>query len=120
MKRDMNLVRQVLLEVEKQPFTGSWIDLDIEGYTPETVTYHVMILYEAGLIEAMDLSTFGGSVWKPTSLTWEGHEFLEAARDSSRWKKATSTLLEKTGGIAIDVLKQLLLKLMTEQVLPSP
>jgi hypothetical protein len=120
MKRNMDLIRQILLEIEKQPFTGGWVDLSIEHYTPEELTYHVMILCEAGLIEAKDLSNHSGMDWKPTRLTWEGHEFLEAARDNSRWKKATSTVLEKVGGIAFDVLKQLLMKLMMEQVFPSP
>lgn len=120
MKRDMDLVRQVLLEIEKQPSTSVWVDLSIEDYTPEEITYHVMILCEAGLIEAKDLSNHSSMIWKPTRLTWEGHEFLEAARDNSRWKKATSMVLEKAGGIAFDVLKQLLMKLMMEQVSPSP
>ena len=120
MKRDMDLVRQILLEIEKQPFSGGWIDLSIEGHTPEGISYHVMILHEAGLVEALDLSSSGNIKWKPTSLTWEGHEFLEAARDNFRWKKATSTVLEKAGGITFGVLKQMLTKLMMEQVFPSP
>jgi hypothetical protein len=120
MERDMDLVRQVLLEIEKQPFTGDWIDLSIDSHTPEEITYHVMILFEAGLIEAEEVSDFSNVDWKPIRLTWEGHEFLEAARDDSRWKKATSTVLQRAGGIAFDVLKQLLTKLMMEQVFPSP
>ena len=117
MKRNMNLVRQILLEVEKQPFTGEWVDLELEEYTPEEITYHVIILYEAGLIQAQDLSTFGGVDWKPTRLTWQGHEFLETAKDDTRWKKASSIMLEKGGGMAFDVLKQLLTNLMMSQVL---
>jgi hypothetical protein len=35
-------------------------------------------------------------------LTWEGHEFLDAARDEKRWKKAMSTVKEKGGTITIE------------------
>jgi YD repeat-containing protein len=115
----MDLVREILLEIESQPFTGEGLDLSIEGYTPEEITYHVMILCEAGLIDSEVLSTFSGTDWRPTRLTWDGHEFLAAARDESRWKTATSTVLEKAGGLAFEVLRQLLMKLMMEQVLPS-
>jgi hypothetical protein len=116
MERDMDLARQILLEIEKQPHTGKWIDLDIEGHSPEEVSYHVMILHEAGLVEAYKIATYAYTDWKPTRLTWEGHEFLEAARDNTRWEKATSTMLEKAGGIAFDILKQLLIQLMKSQV----
>jgi hypothetical protein len=121
MKRDMDLVRQILLEVEEQPFTGKWLNLEIDGgFTRQEITYHVMILYEAGLLEAVNLTTHGGKNWRPTRLTWEGHEFLEAARDNSRWQKAKSTMMEKAGGITFEILKQLLMKLMMNQILPTP
>jgi len=42
-----------------------------------------MLLHEAGFIEAMDLSTLGGICWKPTRLTYNGHEFLDAARSDT-------------------------------------
>ncbi len=47
-----------------------------------------------------------------TSLTWEGHEFTEAARDERRWKKAVGIVAEKGGNITLDVMKQLLMSLM--------
>lgn len=120
MKRNMDLVRQILLEIEEQPFTSKWLDLEIDGFTREEITYHVMILYEAGLLEAVNLTTHGGIDWRPTRMTWEGHEFLEAARDDSRWQRAKSTMMEKAGGITFEVLKQLLMNLMMNQILPTP
>ena len=46
------------------------------------------------------------------NLTWEGHEFAEAARDETRWEKAMGIVTEKGGAITIDVLKNLLSSLM--------
>ena len=110
MKRNMDLARQILLEIEKQPFTNAYIEFNnIGDYTTEEISYHVMILGEAELL--VPVHTFG-TYWETTRLTWEGHEFLAAARDDTRWKKACSMMLEKGGDIALGVLKQLLLHLM--------
>lgn len=46
---------------------------------------------------------------------WLG-EFLDAARDDSRWKGATAMVRNKTGGIAFDVVKELLLHLAKSAV----
>ncbi len=117
MKRDMDLVRKILLEIEEAPFSGGWLDFDLEGYDESELSYHTMLLDEAGLIEAIDLSSMNTVIWKPKHLTWEGHEFLEASRDESRWKKALTIMKEKGGGMAFDVLKGVLIQLMTRAVM---
>lgn len=117
MKRDMNLIRKILLNIEEAPFKGGWLELDIEGYDESVLSYHIMLLHEAGLIEAKEISTLKITVWKPKYLTWEGHEFLDAARDESRWKKALDIMKEKGGGVAFEVLKSVLIQLMTKAVL---
>jgi hypothetical protein len=67
-----------------------------------------MLLQQAGLLEAQDLSSRDGMHFAPKWLTWQGHEFLEAARDDSRWKKALELLRAKGGGLVFDVLKAVL------------
>ena len=54
MKRDMDLVRQILLDTENIPFlrSGQFYEPKIEGYSQEEVSYHVKLLHEAGYIEA--------------------------------------------------------------------
>lgn len=89
----MDLIRQILLKLEEAPYTGGWANLEIEkGLDDDVYAYHVQLLHEAGLIEAQDLSTLHGVAWKPKRLTWEGHEFLEAAREPSRWEKAKDVM----------------------------
>ena len=115
-KRDMELVRLILLELEKEPYSQGPIELEIPGRTQDQISYHVMLLHEAGLINATDLSTFAGPDWKPTRLTWQGHEFLDASRDEGRWQKALNIMKDKAGVIAFDVLKELLIQLMRNSV----
>jgi len=63
---------------------------------------------EAGLIEA-DISNSADAEYKPKRLTWEGHEFLDAARDNRRWEQAKGAMAQ-AGGFALDVMKQLLIQ----------
>lgn len=115
MKRDMDLVRLLLLKLEETSDDPRlWIDLEIPNYTSEEVSYHIMILNEAGLIEACDLSTMGrgNSIWRPKRLTSSGHEFLDAARNESIWNKAK----EKASSMNFELLKELLLGLARQQL----
>ena len=117
MKRDLDLGRSILQQIEATQTVRDWIDLTVEGHTDEEVSYHVMLLAKEGLIEATDLSTSDGFEWKPIRLTWAGHEFLDAARDESQWSKAKAIVLKKSGGLSFDVLKAVLIDLVKKSVL---
>jgi hypothetical protein len=45
-------------------------------------------------------------------LTWDGHEFLDVARDDSRWNQAQSIAKVKAGSVTMEVLKEILAELM--------
>ena len=110
MNRDMDLIREILLAIEQSGEDPGWLELDLPGRTKKDVSYQVMLLDQAGLIKALDLSTKGetGFEWQPKSLTWQGHEFLDAARDETIWRKAKSRMAETTGGLGLDVFRALL------------
>jgi len=115
MKRDMDLARQILFRIEQQQAWGGNINLDFENYSPEFVNYHVLLLHEAGLISAIDASSHSGIHWIPQRLTWEGHEFLDAARDETRWRKVKE-IMSGTGGFVLEVAKGLLIDFIKNQI----
>ncbi len=115
MRRDMDLVRNILLEIEKHPYDGGWVEISIEGYSTEEITYHLLLLNEAKLVEVYDMSTFGGIDIKPTRLTWDGHEFLDSARDNNRWNKAKNAM-SKAGGFVFEIGKQLLIESLKNEL----
>lgn len=119
MKRDMDLCRRILLDLEANPrATGhARVKLSIEGVDEATLSYHVMLLSEAGLITAKDSSDLESQTWQPKRLTYAGHEFLDAARKETFWQKAKDVALEKTGGMSLDLLKTILTKLATDAAL---
>ena len=105
MKRDMDLMRRILFEVENWPFTGGFDTIVVPGRAKEEVAYHVYLLKDAGLIEAVDASTHDGPQWYPRNLTYQGHEFLDAARDDTRWENAKEKVLRTTGALSLESLK---------------
>ena len=102
MHRKMDLARAILLELEEMcPFTGSWHDISVPGYTDQEIWYHIRLLSEAGLIDAelIPLLMSRWQVWKAKTITWDGHEFLDAARDDTRWNQAKGVVKDK--GVAL-------------------
>jgi len=116
MKRDMDLVRQILLAIEQSPRGFAPGKLTVESFTDEQIGYHVYIMWQAGLVEADDnTGRKGGLRARPRNLTWAGHDFLDAARDKTRWAKAKE-IAGKVGGITFEVFKQLLTTILSGQV----
>ena len=102
MKRDMDLCRRILLEVESdQDGEFSFVD----EYDPAVVNGHIRLLDDAGLI---DTSGSGNVRWVVSGLTWAGHDFLDAARDEGRWTKAKERLADAGVGTSLTLLKEVL------------
>ncbi len=114
MKRDMGLIRKIALAIEDSPSGYSPDDLAIDGFTEEQVGYHAHLMIQAGLATGSDVTTMGSDSPEAmlTSLTWAGHEFVEMARDETRWKKAMGIVEEKGGSVTLSVLTQVLAELM--------
>lgn len=104
MKRDMDLVKAILLRLEESERVG-----EIAGYTNEQIGYHVALLNDAELIthEPYISPDVSAAVLLGTRMTWQGHEFIDAARNNSIWEKAKKITIEKTGSLTFEVLKRL-------------
>jgi hypothetical protein len=114
MKRDFDLIRKMLLTIEERPSGWAPSELKIDGYTDEQVGYHAYLLVDGGYAKGEDASSMVSD--SPEGmiqcLTWEGHDFIEAARDETRWRKAMGIVTAKGGSVTLDVLKQLLISIM--------
>ena len=118
MQRDMNLVRQILLKIEEHEHGRAQRSLDIADYSEDQIGYHVYIMIEGGLLEGADVTQMGSKTFEaiPTRLTWAGHEFLDAARDDSRWNRALQTARDQAGSVTIGVMTQLLTAMMKQSL----
>jgi Hypothetical protein (DUF2513) len=90
MQRDMNLVREILLWAVSQEHAGLDENPKFSEYTEEQIEFHVHIMWQAGLIDAIDITT--NTSKSPaamiSSVTWIGYDFIDAAKNNSVWNKA--------------------------------
>lgn len=112
MKRDMELIRAILLHLEN----GEGSSLP-KQYTEEVVAYHIGLCIEANLVhgkimEDQDGDICGAAMWR---LTWEGHEFLDAARNTGVWDKVMATIKAEAAAVPFTILKALLFKMLKEK-----
>ncbi len=111
MRRNFDLIRAIALKVEESSESPlGWIELEIDGFSDEEVSYHVMLMDEAGILVGQNLSS-GELCWRPKRLTWVGHEFVEAARDDKLWKQALTKIGGAVSGVSFQVLVQVLTSL---------
>ena len=107
MKRDMDLVRTILLALADSGEPLWSTDLVTDEYSRNVIGYHFLILDEAGLIMA-NVKAAGDDPYYiavASRLTWEGNDFLDAVRDESIWKRVRSTIGKITGGASFEVFK---------------
>lgn len=115
MKRDFNLIREILFRLESlQP--REKFDPHFEGYSDQEVSYHLYLLVDAKLIEAVPVRTFRVDTYIPQKITWAGHEFLDSARNDALWDQATHQIKSSLGSVSLTVLTQLLIKLALQRI----
>lgn len=107
MKRDMDLVRDVLFRVEEDKVGVQLLDSFPQSERAK-LEYHIGIMIDGGLVLGEKVS-YGGHP-NVRSLTWVGHDFIELARNSDRWsqvKRAFGT----GGGFTLSAVSQVLIQL---------
>lgn len=106
MKRDLDLCREILQRLEAHPERWQVDKPEIDGRSQESVAYHLDLLCEAGLVSSVHRP--GGRY--RYGLTWAGHEFLDAARNNTRWNAAKTVVMNTTGGLAFELLRAVLMQ----------
>ena len=119
MKRDMDLVRELLLKIEGLKERGGFKDvlpdsINAEGIQKFAEHLH-MLIDEAGLVSGRSAHTVLGKNWLNLRLTWSGHDFLDSIRDPKIWDK-TKQGAEAAGGFTLDLLKDLAKGLVKKQI----
>jgi hypothetical protein len=116
MKRDWDVIREILQKVEDLMTNETITSFDYDNTRTDVITYHIKLLYQAGLIEAVDCSSMDGDEFIVNGLTWEGHEFLESIRSESIWKKTKSKIIEKGGSMTFDIIKTVAIELFKSSI----
>jgi len=108
MKRNMDLIREILFKIEELPLKSEYKLLEIKNYNQDEIIYHLLILHEAGLIVAHIANYDQETLIYPKRLTWSGHEFLESAKNNGPWNEAKNFLKEKAISVPFALFEKLI------------
>ncbi|MBB5392221.1 MULTISPECIES: YjcQ family protein [unclassified Herbaspirillum] len=128
MKRDWDLIRQQLTDIEEDrdvfvdiPKSPRWLDGETEAQyqekireyfaTSNRICGHVELLAEAGYIEGIKIirDSTGECHWAITTprLTMTGHDLLDTMRSNSVWTAVKDIAKKKGIDLTFEVIKQL-------------
>ena len=111
MRRDMDLVRELLLRVESFDaragtafvLTASEPELTIDGYTPDQVEEHLSWLIDYGYIEGDVCADLHFVIRR---LSMPGCDLLDSIRNPEIWR-ITKAEAEQAGGFTVDLLRDI-------------
>ncbi|MBH3348700.1 DUF2513 domain-containing protein [Pseudomonas putida] len=108
MKRDWDVIREVLIEVEElnsAKFESAQYDVtdDEDGVKGE----HAVLLWRAGFIQGVDASSMDGDSIIAQGLTWSGHDLLDTIRSKAVWERIKTTAKDKGIELSFDSVKAL-------------
>lgn len=110
MRRDMDLIRKLMLFFEEYHFEpGDFVileaadpELAVFEKTEAEMEYHLDLLRQTGMLNCpREGQPMLGIGFK--GLTWAGHDFVDALRGEEIWSKTKSTA-EKAGGWTVGLL----------------
>lgn len=109
MKRDLDLARQLLLNIENRgtDCSVSVLRSGPEHETDERIRHHLRLLIDAGLLKEIDRTSSGIPCVR---MTHDGHELIELARHESRWSEAKWVCQDRIGGLSLSVIRSILLR----------
>ncbi len=118
MKRDMDLIRELLLKLESWPMERRDVvqirpdAVATKEHSPHEIDYHLTLLKEAGFV---DFPQESESAFYFRAITWKGHEFLDSVRDPKIWAKTKEGAFA-AGGFTLDLLSDLAKGFLKKQI----
>lgn len=104
MRRDMDLARHILMEVEDADRPVKASELVGDDRTFPEIVYHIELLRAHGLVDARVDRAKGATVAVVGTLTWDGCDFLDSMRDDRVWERAERLAREAVGSTSLNVL----------------
>ncbi len=106
MRRDWNLIREILLSVEQlSTYRDTLRPQQLSEYDVCEVSYHIHLLIEAKLITGKCKTGLDDITCTAENLTWQGHEFLDGIRDNSHWIQVKQSLTDKSIALSFEAIK---------------
>ena len=88
MKRNFDLIRDIMLEIEKNDLLTDSKIFEGDGYSIDEITYNCKLMYEDGLIDDYELQQVSGSesYCQVGQLTGKGNDYVELIGNEKIWQ----------------------------------
>lgn len=109
MKRNIDLVRSILIYVENAADEVDADEMATERWPIETVAYHVRLMAHHGLVDvSRDARDMNGNTIELTvaGITWDGQDYLDSIREPKVWGRVKKALAGTVGSTTLDVVRQ--------------
>ena len=116
MKRDLDLMRDLLIQVESASFSdrelgrNPWRIFSVAKCSTEVVRYHVRLLMEREYFHPESIKLDGQdqagrpvAKFLPDALSDQGQDFLASVQDDRVWTKTKAKLAKTSGNAALEV-----------------
>ena len=111
MKRDMELVRRILLDIADGKVKDRFSKQNAED---QKYIYHLRIMKQAGLVVFNEDEDMTETInIDGLELTWSGNDYLDAISNDNVWNKTKEHIKQKglgLGDLTFDVLKDLAIR----------
>ena len=116
MKRDLELIRKILLNVEADKYAYG-ASVRVEGYPDEIVGQHVALLLDAGLVEGrLRMTDAYGIVGAMIDrLTNSGHDFCAAIHEDTIWNKVRAKVIKPGIAFSLKLVMEMVQELVKQQ-----
>ncbi|WP_299864171.1 DUF2513 domain-containing protein [uncultured Roseobacter sp.] len=111
MKRDEDLLRQLLFDLEQEDdfVSAAFVEHMNMPKEDRVKRGHVLLLADAGLVAPMS------GEWSTFRLTNDGHDFIAAVRQDTVWNKTKETA-SKAGSVTLSMLFEIAVALGKEKL----
>jgi hypothetical protein len=121
MKRDMNIIRKILLNAEDDVYPYGGV-VTLEGVDVRTCAYHVALMIDAGLVEGRvtPSNSCPYEMARIDRLTNAGHDFADGIRKDTIWNKALEHVIKPGASYGLSVLVEYVKVQLHLQVFGAP
>ncbi len=116
MKRDFEMIRELLLDVEAAP--GVYEAVSLNDETSRTLFHNIVLLTDAGYLDSNDQGSTTRTLKKQIVLTWRGTELLDAIRSDATWALLKTRLPIEAGTVPFHIVEQYAYALAARQEPP--
>ena len=110
----MDIIRDLLKAVEERGPIGN----QMPAYEDPLVVHQIELMIDAGLVDGETNFEQMGYIRR---LTWAGHDFLDAAKDETIWKKAKEHVIKPSASWTFSLLLAYLKQEAAKKIgIPAP